>query len=173
MIPKLSFSSNQPATLAKKLNLWQILEDKSAFTEGVLASEVLFWNYFVNLKILPNLFFSTQSPLEKFLENIYQSPIKTELDYIEQRAKLISKCRQLINELPKNSQDFQEVENVFWLLRFQLYGFGQKLVTDGKILYGLIALREAGILEKEKVRQRLRKIACQNSKAASVISEFI
>ena len=168
----LNFGSSQPATSAKKLDFWQILEQKSAFSEGTIASEVLFLNNFLNWKISAQMFFATLSPLESFLSQNYLSPIKTELDYIEQRARLISKCRQLMNELNPNSAEFEEVENVFWLLSFQLYGFGQKLIEDGKILYGLIALREAGILEKETVRERLKKIAVQNSKAASVISEF-
>lgn len=159
--------------LGKRVNFWQILEGKSAYSEGIIANDVLFLNHFLNLKISPNLFFATKSPLERFLTDIYLFPITTELDYIEQRVELISQHRKLQNNFDKNSTEFEEIDDILWLLRFQLYGFGQKLIADGKILYGLIALKESGVLEKETVREGLQKLAQNYPKYQSVISEFI
>lgn len=166
-------SSKQVDQSSKKINLWEILEQKSAFSEGTIATDVFVLNNFLNLKISGQMFFSTQGPLESFFENEYLSPVKTELDYIEQRVNLISKCKILMEDFDKNSQEFSQLDEVIWLLKFQLYGFGQRLIQDGKTLYGLIALKEAEVLKKEKVKQKLADIARENPQISSMVFEFI
>ena len=169
----LSFGPNQLDTSPKRIDFWQILEGKSAFSEGLIASDIFFVNNFLNLKIAANLFFATCSPLQDFFESEYLSPVKTELDYIEQRVNLISKCKILIEDFDKNSQEFSQLDEVIWLLKFQLYGFGQRLIANDKILYGLIALKEAGVLEKEKVKRKLTTLAGENPHISSLVFEFI
>lgn len=156
-----------------KIDFWQVLENKSAFTEGTIACDILFLNQFVNLKISAGMFISTNSPLENLLSQTYLSPVQTELDYIELRVNLLSKCKNLMKKFNQNSDEFAQLEKIAWLLRFQLYGFGQKLFQVGKILYALIAFRESGILEKPQMKEKFEKLAKENPDFASIISEFI
>ena len=155
-----------------KIDFWQVLEQKSAFTEGVLASNVLFWNQFLNLKIAAGMFVAIKGPLESFFTKTYLLPVRSELDYIEQRVKLISDCKKLLKKYPKNSAEYDDIDNALWLLKFQLFGFGQRLITDDKILYGLIALKESGSLENAQIAEKIKRFAEKSPRLASIISEF-
>jgi len=167
--------SKNPAALSSDTNFWQIFQMKSAFTEGLLTSHILALAFEENLSFKARMFFSTQSPLEKFLPEIpeFNRPLSTNLEYLEERARLLSLCRRLQANLFKNDEKYQVVENIKWLLRFQLYGFAEVCIKSGKLLFCLLALKEAELLDKEPIKEKLLQFGQDNPSYKSLIEEFI
>lgn len=160
---------------SNKINFWQILELKSAKTEGSLVSFILSLAKLENLKIPSRMFFSTKSPLESFLPQVFEfnRPIGNDLEYLEDRARLLSLCRRLQAEYDGSKEAYQDFENIKWLLKFQLYGFADHCFQRRSYLLGLLALKEAELLEKWQIRDKLSGLAKKDGKAAKIISEFV
>jgi len=163
------------ASQAPNTNFWQILQMKSARTEGLLASFILTCAQEENLSLGARLFFSTLSPLEEFLPEIpeFNRPLSTSLGYLAERARLLSICRKLQADLTVETQGYHHIENIKWLLRFQLYGFADACIKSGKLLFCLLALKEAELLDKETVKERLLRFGQENPSYESLIEEFI
>jgi hypothetical protein len=156
-------------------NFWQILQFKSAHTEGLLASFILTCAQEENLSLGARLFFSTQSPLEEFLPEIpeFNRPLSTNLGYLEERARLLSFCRGLQAKFQAETKKYQYIENIKWLLRFQLYGFADACFKKGKILFSLLALKEAELLDREPIKGSLLHFSQENPSYRNLIEEFI
>jgi len=163
------------ASQSSNTNFWQILQMKSAWTEGILASFILTYAQDENLSLKARLFFSTQNPLEEFFPKTpqFNRPLTTNLDYLEERARLLSLCRRLQSGLDSRTGKYQQIENIKWLLRFQLYGFAEACIKRGKLLFSLLALKEAELLDKEPIREKLFQFCRENPTYWSLIEEFI
>lgn len=159
----------------KKIDFWQILEFKSAKTEGSLASFILTLANSENLQVPARMFFSTKSPLETFLPQVFEfnRPIRNDLEYLEDRARLLSLCRRLQVEHDSNQAAYQDFENMKWLVKFQLYGFSEHCFERQSYLLGLLALKEAELLDKWQTREKLLKLAKKDKSATKIISEFV
>lgn len=159
----------------ERFSLWQLLEFKSAKTEGLIASIVLSIAQSENLKIPARMFFATKSPLEFFLpqSSDFDRPIGSDLEYLAERARLLSLCRRLQTEHEENQNAFSDFENIKWLIKFQLYGFFEHCFQKGRYLFGLLALKEAELLDKWQVRTRLSNLSKKDEKTAKIIAEFI
>jgi hypothetical protein len=163
------------ASQATDTNFWQILQLKSARTEGLLTSFILTCAHEENLSLEARLFFSTLSPLEKFLPETpeFNRPLNTNLEYLAERARLLSLCRRMQVGLTAMSQRHSHIENIKWLLRFQLYGFADACMKSGKLLLCLLALKEAELLNKKCIRENLSQLVQKNPSHRSLIEEFI
>lgn len=162
-------SQGTPIT-QKKSSLFEILEYKSAKTEGILASLILSLAQAEQLSVSSRMFFAAKSPSEAFLRDTleFKAKISSDLEYIVERARLLSICRRIYSE--KNAN---EIESIKWLLKFQLYGFFEACFREEKYLLGLIALREAELLSRWQVRKKLQTVSERSEKAKNAISEFI
>lgn len=157
------------------VNPWQLLEFKSARSEGVLASLILSIAREENLSLRSRLFYATGSPLEYFLPNAaeFNKPLGSDLEYLEDRARLLSLCRRLQVQYESSREARTDIENIKWLLKFQLYGFCLNCFENRKYLIGLLALKEAELLERWQIKKTLSEIAKKDKKAKSTIAEFI